>query len=353
MKKMSIAILCVVALMLSACSQKKEQKEVIKTVRVDTVRVYDRELSATFPGKVKAASDVNLAFRVSGTIKKTYVDAGSRVKKDDILAELDPRDYQIQLSATEAEYHQIKKEAERVMDLYKKESVTANDYDKAVYGLQQITAKYNAHKNALEDTKLRAPFDGYVQKRFYSINETVSAGMPIVAMINTGNPVVEINIPASNFVKRDHFESFSCTVDSYPEQIFPLEVIGINQKANLNQLYTMRLRFKKNEKELLPSPGMTTMVTMRYDNEESGLVYIPLSALFEVAGMPHVWIYDQGVVTARKVKLYEIRMNGIVALSEGLRSGDVIISAGVHGLNEGEKVKLIPPITSTNIGGLL
>ena len=82
-----------------------------------------------YPGKVKAAEDASLSFRVSGTIRRIYVKEGARVRKGQLLADLDPTDYQIQLDATEAEYLQVKSEAERVMALYKDGGTTpaAND----------------------------------------------------------------------------------------------------------------------------------------------------------------------------------------------------------------------------------
>lgn len=73
-----------------------------------------------------------------------------------LLAELDPTDYQVQLDATEAEYKQIKAEAERVMALYKENGLLPAN-DKAVYGLKQITAKYQHHKDQLGYTRLYAP----------------------------------------------------------------------------------------------------------------------------------------------------------------------------------------------------
>lgn len=65
-----------------------------------------------------------------------------------MLAELDPTDYQVQLDATEAEYRQIKAEAERVIALYQENGTTPNTYDKAVYGLKQITSKYSTTRPA-------------------------------------------------------------------------------------------------------------------------------------------------------------------------------------------------------------
>jgi RND family efflux transporter MFP subunit len=337
-----------------ACSQKKSNEEVLQTVKTDTVRVFGEKPHSVFPGKVKAASEVNLSFRIAGPIVKIYVSAGDYVRKGQALAEIDSRDYRTQLSATEAEYKQIKAEAGRIIELYKKGSITPNDYDKANYGLKQITAKYEAHKNALADTRLFAPFDGYVQKRFFDVNETVNAGLPVISMINAGVPEVEINIPSSEFVNRDKFESFGCSVDIYPDRIFPLDLIGITQKANLNQLYTMRLKIRSKEKPL-PSPGMVTMVTIQYKAEKSQQVAIPYSSLFEINTVSSVWVYnpETQTVSARKVKPDQILTDGTVIISEGLNAGETVISAGVQVLKEGEKVRLLPPTSPTNIGGLL
>jgi RND family efflux transporter MFP subunit len=340
--------------LLLACSQKKSNEEVLQTVKTDTVRVFGEKPQSTFPGKVKAASEVNLSFRIAGPIAKMNVNAGNYVRKGQVLAEMDSRDYQTQLSATEAEYKQIKAEAERVMELYGKGSVTPNDYDKANYGLKQITAKYDAHKNALADTKLLAPFDGYIQKRFFDPNETVGAGTPVISMINAGVPEVEINIPSFEFIQRDKFESFYCTVDIYPNRVFALDLMGITQKANLNQLYTMRLRIKDHEKPL-PSPGMVTLVTIQYKAGKSQWVTIPYPALFEIKDVSSVWVYnpDSQTVSARQVTIYDILTNGTVIISEGLKAGEIVISAGVRFLKEGEKVRLLPPVSPTNAGGLL
>jgi RND family efflux transporter MFP subunit len=354
MKNMSKNLLLSLFVLLLACTQKPETGHVMQTVKTDTVKIYGAKQKVVFPGKVKAASDVGLSFRIAGPIAKINVGEGQFVRKGQTLAEMDSRDYEIQLHATEAEYKQIKAEAERVISLYEKGSVTPNDYDKAVYGLKQITAKYDAHRNALADTKLLAPFDGYVQKRYFNAGETVGAGTPVIAMISAGAPEVEINIPPSDYIRRNQFESFTCEMDVYPDKIFSMDLIGVTQKANMNQLYTMRLKLKDGENQL-PSPGMVAMVTIQYRSEKSEWVYIPYSAIFENEGISSVWIYntDTETVSAQAVEISELRTDGTVVVSEGLTTGEIVITAGVHALKEGEKVKVLPPVSKTNVGGLL
>jgi RND family efflux transporter MFP subunit len=330
------------AVLAFSCTHKQATKEIVRTVKTDTVHVYGESPVSSFPGKIKAAADVNLSFKVAGPVAAVHVGEGAFVRKGQTLAEIDARDYKVQLSATEAEYLQIKAEAERIIELHKSGSVTPNNYDKAVYGLKQITAKYEAHQNALADTKLLAPFDGYVQKRFFGAGETVGAGMPILSMIDAGCPEVEINIPSAEFIKRDRFETFTCTVDIYPDKVFTLDLLGIAQKANMNQLYTLRLKFRSGE-QAMPSPGMVTMVGISYKTESSEQVLIPYSALFESNSTSSVWVYNPAsrTVSARAIKPYELFTNGTIVVSEGLKAGEIVVSAGVHSLQEGEQVKLL------------
>jgi len=335
-----ISLLCFVVSAATCTKQKTSTTEAVRSVKLDTVRILSANQVSTFPGKIKASDEVNLSFRIAGPIAKINVETGSFVRKGQTIAELDRRDYELQLSATEAEYKSIKAEAERVIELHKTGSVTDNDYDKAVYGLKQITAKYDAHKNSLTDTQLRAPFDGYIQKLFFEKGETVGAGMPILSMIDAEAPEVEINIPVSEFVRKDKFDNFICSVDIFPDRIFPLTLIGISQKANMNQLYTVKLKMLNTQRPL-PSPGMTTMVTISYKQDDNFLVEIPYSAVFERSGSSSVWIYlpEKETVTARKVIISSINKDGTVIVSDGIEAGEIIVVAGANFLTEGEKVK--------------
>lgn len=343
--------------LLNGCREAvKEGDATIRYVKADTAKLYGYTAKVTFPGRVKASSDLNLSFRVSGPIARLHVAPGSFVKKGQLLAELDSRDYKMQLSATEAEYNSIKAEAERVIELYKKGSATPVMYDKALFGLKQITAKYEAHQNALSDTKLLAPSDGYIQRCLYQAGETIGAGMPVIAMVTKGMGEVEINIPAFDYIRRGEFDSFYCTLTSYPNRNFPLKLVGIAPKANLNELYQATFSFTKQtpEKEL-PGPGMTAMVTIIYKGAESNLVSIPLTALFRQHESSMVWVIDgeSGKISSRRVKLSQILTNGTAVVSQGLSAGEVVLSAGVHSVKEGEMVRVIAEPAKSNVGGML
>lgn len=355
MLKNRVLPIVVFSLLCCGCSSKGVKDiELAGVVKVEVVDSYRNELTIAYPGKVKAASDVDLSFRVAGPLAALPAEVGAFVKKGQCLAEIDRRDYEIQLSATEAEYKQIKAEAERVIELYGRGSVPVNDYDKAVYGLQQITAKYEAHKNALADTRLIAPFDGYIQKKYFEEHETVGAGMPVVSMIDNRYFEVEVDIPSAAYIRQSYFKSFYCTFDVFPDQVFPLELIEITRKANLNQLYRVRLRLDA-EKGVNIAAGMSVNVTIEYTPEENTLTVVPITAVFEKEGKAQVWIYDEasGSVKCRNVVPGKILQSGQMVIREGLQAGEKVVSAGVHSLKEGMKVRLLKPVSGTNVGGLL
>ena len=342
-------------LLMCACGNSQTKQDRGKaTVQADTVKSYQGELSIIYPGKIKAASEVKLSFRVAGPIRAVLPEVGAFVKKGELIAEIDPRDYEIQLSATEAEYNQVKEEAGRVIELYKRGSVPANDYDKAVSGLKQITAKYNAHKNALADTRLTAPFDGYIQKKFFDAHEIVNIGTPVLSMINNDYYEVNIDIPSSDFIRRESFKEFYCEADVFPGVKIPLELLDITQQANYNQLFRVRFRMKPEEKLNLAA-GMSVSVTIRFEPGQEGLSIIPISSLFQKEDKSYVWVYDTAQMTVKMnpVQVVELDKDGQVIVESDLASGTRIVSAGVNGLKEGQKVRLLPPVSSSNVGKLL
>ena len=356
MKQFYWLIVGISLLSLASCKGKVKMARDCQTVKIDTVISADEQTYLQYPGKVKAAQDISLAFRVSGTIQKIYVENGARVSQGQLLAELDPTDYQVQLDATEAEYKQIKADAKRVMSLYKDSVTTSSANDKAVYGLKQIAAKYRHHKDQLNYTKLYAPFNGFVQKRLFDSHETVAAGMPVVSIISEGSPEVEINLPAVEYIRRQQFTRYYCTFDIYPHQRYALELISVTPKANANQLYTMRLQLKKEDKQAVPSPGMNTMVTIECSEGDVCNLSVPGGAILRENGRTSIFLYDASSHAIRRCDVTVTRLlsdGRCLITSDGANPGDLVVASGVHHVKEGEQVEPLLPAAETNVGGLL
>lgn len=341
----------------TSCTTKVEQSINYQAVKVDTVRSESGSVPIQFPGKVRAAQDISLSFRVGGAIQKIYVQDGQHVRSGELLVALDPTDYQVQLDATEAEYNQIKAEVDRVTALYEEGVTTPNDYDKATYGLKQITAKYEHHKDELSYTKLYAPFDGYVQKHMFEANEIISAGTPVISMVSNTAAEVEINLPAVEYIRKEQFSDYYCTFDFFEGKKYKLTPISITPKANANQLYTMKLRLDSNASPQ-PSPGMNTMVTILYSESKSSSVIVPTAAIIssDNGNRSSVFVYDDATQTIQLTDVEVLRplSDGTsLVTSEQLKVGDIVVSSGVHHVSDGEIVKPLNATSQTNVGGLL
>lgn len=344
----------IMPIIFSSCHSPQENKESPVFVKTTEVIELESTLTKNYPARIKAASDINLSFRVAGPILKVNVNEGDEVKKGEVVAQIDPRDYQIQFQATEAKYNEVKAEVDRITALYKKNKVSENDYDKATSGLKQITAKYQAHQNALEDTRLKAPFSGQINKIFFEAGETVDAGMPIISLIDSQQYEIVTHIPAQDLLKKENFTNFACISANLPGREWPLELRNIVSQANLNGLYPVFFTLKNDSEDNI-LPGMSAEVLIKYRTNQEHLFEIPSSAIFETGGKSKVWIINkkENTITSKDVAIVKIKTSGIAVVKGELKKSDAIISAGVHGLKEGQKVRQLPAPTESNVGNLM
>lgn len=348
------SLLTVTLLLLSSCdTQQKKTETPLPSVRLATVQVSAGSQKNSYPGRTQAAETSNAAFRVSGTLASVPVKVGQHVRKGQVLARMDSRDYEVQLKAITAEYESTKAECERVIALYEDNGTSQNNYDKARYGLEQITMKYQYAKNQLEDCVLQAPFDGYVQAVLHQSHETIGEGMPVVSLFASNGTEVVIYIPAVEYMRREEFSRFRASFAAMPGKVYNLRLLTISQKANANQLFEMHLLLEDDDNQI--TPGMTAIVDILYKENDLAPVEIPSSAVFEDNGQNCVYLYDVGSGTIHKtaVRISSLERNGYIRVVKGLDAGQKVVSAGVHHLSDGMQVVPVSKTSKTNVGGLL
>ena len=359
-RKWSSAVITILLLfflvLICSCSKKKVKSKQWQYVKTTTAESVGEESMVSYPGKTKASETVSPSFKVSGTLSRVYVKEGDYVKKGALIAEIDPHDYEVQLEATQAEYDQIKADAERVISMYEEGTATAQNYDKARYGLEQITQKLSHHRDEVQYCKLYSPMSGYVQSKLHDSGENVSAGMPIISLFSSSDTEIEIFIPASDYARQSRMTRAMCIFEVMPEAAYPLDLSRISKEANASQLYMLRFCFKKGYDTSRITPGMTTMVYVSYSKEDaSAVVRIPTSCVIRHKDQSLVYIFDKesSSVHPRVVTTGRLDNRGYIDIRSGLRSGETVVSAGVRFLKPGQKVKEADKTTKSNVGNLL
>lgn len=308
----------------------------------------------TLPGRIREEAEFNLAFRVGGPISNITVREGDYVRAGQLVAQMDRRDYEIQLNAAQAQHEQIQAEAERIIELYNRNSVSVNDYDKAVSGLKMVEAKLENARQQLNDTRLVAPVSGYIQRINFRQDEIVEAGMPVVTLLDVSQYQVDVDIPVSIYTRRGDILSFSGVVPPMLNDTLDLRLLGISRKANQNQLYRMNLGIcNGNEKDL--APGMDVMVEVIFRNKAELLACVPITAVFNKEAGAFVWVYDSAsqTVSRREVATGKLAGEGRIYVMSGLQPGEQVVVAGVSLIRENETVEPLEPVSETNVGGLL
>lgn len=343
-----------VVVVTSSCSTNKDKLVTFYTKLVKTSMV--KEVSSVqykqFPGIITETEEVNLAFRVAGPIQKIYIKEGDYVKKGQLIAEMDTRDYMVQKNAIEARVKQLQSEYERIAELNRKKSVADNDFEKMKAGKEMAEAQLKNANDQLQDTKLYAPFAGYISKVMFENGELVNHGTPIASLIDVSMLKVEINVPASLYINRDQITKIECTQEDLKGASFLLTVYADNIKANNNGLYTLYLYHKPSANSKL-APGMNVSVNISYQNENEALLNIPAVAVFEKDNNSCVWLVKDSKVKSQIIVTNNLVREGEVGVVEGLKAGQEVVVGGLHLLKENEEVRVVAPDSETNIGNIL
>ena len=346
----------VLALTLSLClmtaCKEKNQNNQSQLVNVVEVTPSAGTTSASYPAETEAMNKTDLSFKVAGTIAQVLVKEGDHVQAGQAVARLDDRDYRTQLRATEAEYNQVKAECERIMAMHKERAVSDNNYDKARYGLQQMTEKLAHHRNQLSDCVIYAPFSGYVDEVYRQSKETTGPGLPVLSVYSSKGVDVVINIPERAYAQRKQAVTYTATFHSIPGKVFPLTVRSVAATANDNHLYEMRLSLKDNVRDI--TPGMTAMVEVGQRQVANEGVKVPIGAVWTENQKSFVFVYDKKSSTVKKtqVTIERVETDGSLIVSSGLQNSTHIVASGVHHLTDGQQVSMIKKTSSLNVGNL-
>ena len=324
---------------------------------VDIVEVTGSSSSrqTQYPGVTEAGQNATLSFKVMGTLEKVAVREGTPVRRGQLLASIDSRDYATQLMATQSEYRQVKAECERVIAMHEEQAVSDNDYDKAVSGLERISAKLKNHQDQLNDCSLVAPYDGYVGKIFRVAGESVAPGLPVMSLFTSGDTEVVISVPESEYREIQKSADYEATFSALPGRRFPLKLKSSARKASGNQLYQLRFSLADKSADILPGMGAMVYIQHKSDKPVDEYVLVPVGALFDDNGQSYVFLYDKesGQVKKTAVGVEKLQADGKAKVAGALQEEDCVVASGVSKLRDGQKVKLLAPASDLNYGKLL
>lgn len=349
--KKSLLFITIAVLAISSCGKKDGQPQKnIRPVKIGIVE-SNSQIKKEFSGIVEAVEFVKLAFRVSGQIINLPVIEGQKVKKGQLIAEIDTRDLALQYAADKSAYETAAAQLERNKRLLSKQAISVQDYEISESSYQKAKSAFELSGNNMRDAHLYAPFDGSIEKKIADNFQRVSAGVPIVQLVNTNKLRIKFVIPDSYlYLLRAENLNFKVEFDTYKGKSFSakLEEFLEISTDGAGLPVTIIIDDPTFDKAIYDvKPGFTCNINLEADINSflpEKLTIIPLSALFEdtTINKTCVWILKKdNTVERRIVKVFSPSRESQVLISEGIQPGEEIVVAGVYQITNGETVKPI------------
>lgn len=335
-------------------SEPPPEPVVIRPVKSEIVGMGVSETSVTFPGRVKAAQAVDLAFDVSGQLSELAAEEGMKVKKGDVLAKLDDADFRNDLAVAQAESQRAKAQFERVSKAAETDAVSQQEVSNAQAAYDAARAHVNIKQKAVQNTELRATFDGVIGNTFVDNFETVQAKARILSLQDISSIEVEVNVPERRIIQGQQGNRSSTKLfvvfDYLPDERFPAELIKIAADADpATQTYQATVALPQPDTVNI-LPGMSALVVAELAEERNAkadVILVPVESLgIDPAGAYYVWKLD-GEGDTYKVSRVDVAQGAMsdfgMEILSGLNAGDRIATAGVNFLKDGQQVKLLAP----------
>jgi membrane fusion protein, multidrug efflux system len=347
---------CLVALMTTlGCTPQDEQpSQIPRPVKV--VRIVDQADSVmSFAGDVRARYETILSFRVAGKLLARHVDVGDRVRKGQVLARLDQNDSRLalqdlhaQLASAVADRDFLRDDVARYRELLDQKVVSPPEFDRhhtayttARERAAALEAQLGHAINQLAYAELSADRDGVVTALEVERGQVVSAGQAVVKLAQLDEKEIHFDVPEHRLAELTRRQAVTITLWADHERRLKGHIREIASAAD-SASRTYRVKAALLEDQKTAQLGMTATVWIR--SNTSSQMTVPLSAVFTPQNkpeQPHVWLVDEpsGTVTSVPVQIGEALDGEHIAVT-GLASGQLVVSAGVQRLAEGQAVRL-------------
>ena len=326
-------------------------------VKISVAKAVPEELLRDIPAVIGAQTQTRLAFRVAGQVTELLAEVGQPVTNSQLLAALDARDYDNAVQRAEAELAQAQANQQdanryykRIEDVWNQGMIDESELDAARAQSLGADAQSEAAQKQLEEaelqlsyTQLKAPFDGMISSRTADAFDVVASGQQVLGLTSLHQLQVVGQLPGNLIPECSRIQSISCVMPLLNHLELPARLIGVAGSAG-EQTRTFEIKAAVTcPPGTVIRPGMNAILrlSVRMDGDEQG-VLLPASAVVsDVNSNPYVWRIDaSGKVKQCRVELGAIRGDSIQIVS-GLKAGDQVVAAGVHGLKEGQSVHVM------------
>ena len=357
---LTLALACV----LVACSKREAEPEPIRAVRTVTVTLGSAGGSHEYAAEVRARSETRLSFRVAGKLTQRPAELGMSVKAGQVLAQLDPEDMRqgqdsarAAMTAAQANVELVAAELRRYKELREQGFISGLELERrsmaltaAQAQLDQARAQAVVQRNLAAYTTLTANASGVVTSVDAEVGAVLAAGAPVLRLALDGARDVVFAVPEDSV---QSLKALRGQRDALTVRLWGTDTMvpaTLREVAASTDPVTRTFQVKADLGPAALQLGQTATVVLNLPRKE-GAVKLPLSAITRQREQSAVWLVDRASMTVRQVPVVVAGAEGNeVVIASGLSAGQEVVTAGVHVLTPGQKVKFYnaaPPAASS------
>ena len=315
------------------------------TVSSAVVKEEDWAPTLSAIGSVSAVQGAVVSTELGGVVAEINFQSGGVAKKGDVLMRLDSSAEEAQLHTAEADLELAKANLERERDLAARKVVSKQELDTAQSTFGQKQGAVDNMRAFITKKQIRAPFDGMLGIRQVNVGQMINSGQQVVQLTALDRVYVDFALPQQNLPQLAAGYEARVHADALPGREFKGKVTAINSMVdNVTRNISLQATFDNPDHEL--HPGMFVKVEVILPNKSKTLV-IPGSAVSYAPYGNSVFVIDnkKDPKTGKEsqslrqafVRIGEAR-GDFVAVTDGLKAGDVVVSTGVFKLRNGMPV---------------
>ena len=337
----SFAVLaCITMLVACGKSEKSYEVEALK-VTTETVSAGTTSAKKHYVGKVEEDSTTPVSFTGMGTVNRVYVEEGQYVAKGQLIAEMDPSQFESTRLAAKASLDQALDAQERMQVLHESQSISDIDWVNVQTKVRQAQSSLEMATKAVKDCRLFAPCSGIIGSKQMENGMTALPSQPVCTILNISKVKVKISVPEKEIAqfnpRMNRGKGVTVSAEALGGKTFySNHFIRDVQGDVLTHTYDVRFMLSNPGLELLP--GMVVNVSTEADDSNVE-VTVPVRSVQQSAdGRQFVWLAKGDKTTRQPVEVGEAQGDRIIILS-GLAEGDKVIVEGYQKVSEGSEIR--------------
>lgn len=322
-------------------------KEKTDAIPVEISRVQIGDVAAMFSGtaNLEAENEATVVAKASGVIKDIFVEEGEFVKQGQVLVKLDDEQQLYRLNQSQANLNKIKNEYERSEQLFNKNLISRDSFEKVKFELESIKAVFDLAKLDLDYTYIKAPISGVVSTRFIKVGNMIKLNEPTFKITDFDPLIAILFVPERHMSLLKKRQPVELAVDATPDKKFKGRIERISPVIDPNS-GTFKVTIEVRDPQRNLKPGMFGRVQIMYD-EHKNTMMIPKEAIISEDRETAVFVV-RDTAAYRQVVSTGYSNSTHTEIVDGLKKGDTVVTIGQNSLKDSSKIQIVSDTTNVD-----